>query len=166
MGRQAGGRRARREVPKFPQLGLPGSPTPGELLIQSDRRSSVQDLVELKEKQIEEATLEKAMELLTDPITGSKAKNKEVLGIVQIHVDDVFITAGPRFKSIVDRLERDFKAGTEDHNDVMFVGQRVQWVNRKTPQACIQVDQERKVEELAEILFDKSLQDIVTCTPR
>ena len=66
-----------------------------------------------------------ALELLLDPITGSKAKGKTVEGIVTIHVDDAFMTGTPAFKrKVVEALRKDFKVGSEDIDDYMFVGQR------------------------------------------
>jgi hypothetical protein len=58
----------------------------------------------------------------------------------------------------------------------MFVGQRVRWINSesnpkgrsKTAQVVklyIKVDQNKQVEELSEITFDKSLKDQVECNP-
>ena len=110
--------------------------------------------------------VEKALDLLLDPITGSPAKGRKVEGIVNIHVDDACMTGSSVLKlKVIASLRRDFKVGSEDLNDVMFVGQRVKWCDRGTSKARIQVDQERKVEELSEIEFDKSLKDEITCTP-
>ena len=110
--------------------------------------------------------LEAALNLLLDPITGSMAKNKKVEGILTIYVDDCFFTGTKYFhQQVVERLRKDFKVGSEDLNDVMFVGQRIRWINRKDPKkAHIQVDQETKIEELAEVTFDSSLRDHVICS--
>ena len=78
--------------------------------------------------------LEGALEMLTDPITGSPAHGKTVEGIVTIHVDDAFLSGTKFFhKKVIDALRRDFQVGSEDLNDIMFVGQRVRWVNRGKP---------------------------------
>ena len=54
--------------------------------------------------------------------------------------------------------------GSEDLNDVLFVGRRIKWVKRKDPlKMHIQVDQESKLEELSELAFDSSLRDDITC---
>ena len=67
-------------------------------------------------------------------------------------------------KTVVEGLRRDFKVGSEDKNDIMFVGQRIQWIDYESPgKRYIQVDQERKVEELSEIVFDSSLRDDLAC---
>jgi len=89
---------------------------------------------------------------MLDPISGSFAKGKIVLGILCIHVDDVFMTGCKRFLDLITgSLKRDFQIGSEDTNDIMFCGQRVRWVNKGKPGAYICVDQDLKVEELEEI---------------
>ena len=75
--------------------------------------------------------LDGALELLMDPVTGSTARGKTVEGIVTIHVDDALMTGSTVFvKQVVAGLRRDFKVGTEDINDVMFVGQRIRWLDK------------------------------------
>ena len=113
-----------------------------------------------------ELDIDGALELLLDPITGSKAHNKDTQGVVSIHVDDAFMSGNPTFKKkIMEALRKDFQGGSEDLNDVLFVGQRVKWIDRLDgKKKHIRVDQETKVEELAEINFDKSLRDDITCT--
>ena len=48
--------------------------------------------------------IDKAIEMLTDPIHGSKARGKKVVGITQIHVDDVFISGEKEFEQIVQKM--------------------------------------------------------------
>lgn len=73
------------------------------------------------------SAIDEAMDLLMDLVSNSKAKNKQVEGIVTLHVDDVFITGTTEFiKDITTRLSKDFQVGTLDKNDIMFVGQRIQ----------------------------------------
>jgi hypothetical protein len=109
-------------------------------------------------------TLEKALELLTDPITGSKARGMKVIGTVSIHVDDSFITGTPEFmKWIRGEFVKQFQIGSEDTNDVMFVGQRVKWIMKDGKKEFIKVDQEIKIEELGEIEFNSSLRDDLAC---
>ena len=101
-----------------------------------------------------------------DPITGSPARNMRVEGIVTIHVDDAFLTGTSEFtRRVTESQRKDFKVGSEDTNDILFVGQRVRWIDRKDPgRRHIQVDQETKIEELSEIVFDKQVKDNITCT--
>jgi len=114
----------------------------------------------------ESMTLEEAMDLLMNPVTGSPARGKQVEGIVTIHVDDTFMTGSKYFvKKVVDGLKRDFKVGSEDFNNVLFVGQKTQWRNKGKTESRIEVDQEIKIEELEEIVFDKSLKDDQLCPP-
>ena len=84
-----------------------------------------------------------------------------------IHVDDSLMCGTPKFKKLViDGLRRDFQVGSEDINDAMFVGQRVRWMdwyNAREGGAHIRVDQEKKVEELESVVYDKSLGDEVEC---
>ena len=109
--------------------------------------------------------LDGALDLLLDPITGSKAHGMQIEGICTIHVDDLFMTGNSTFiKRVVAGLKRDFEVGSEDINDVLFVGQRVRWQNKGQKDACITVDQERNIEELSEITFDSTLGDAITLT--
>ena len=100
-----------------------------------------------------------------DPITGSPAKGRKIEGIVTIHVDDAFMCGSPQFKKLViGGLKKDFQVGSEDINDCMFVGSRVQWKNRGLKDAHIVVEQERKVEELESITFDSTLKEDSLCS--
>ena len=107
---------------------------------------------------------ESALDLLLDPITGSHSRNKTVDGIITIYVDDCFFTGNQRFHdTVIKSLRRDFQVGSEDTNDVMFVGQRIRWMDRGTSKQHIMVDQEKKIEELSEIAFDSTVRDNVMC---
>jgi hypothetical protein len=119
----------------------------------------------LENQSISEKALEEAIEYLTDPISGSKAKGKVIEGIVTIHVDDCYITGGTAFAKVVDKLRKDFEVGHEDHNDAMFVGQRIHWREKGKPNGHIEVDQNVKIEELTEVNFDNSKGDKISCTP-
>ena len=83
-----------------------------------------------------------------------------------IYVDDAFFAGSKHFHGkVIANLRRDFQVGSEDMNDIMFVGQRVKWIDRKdAKKAHISVDQENKIEELSEIVFDSSLRDGITCS--
>ena len=118
------------------------------------------------QSQAKDLDIDGALELLLDPITGSKAHGKTVEGIVTIHVDDCFMCGTDKFmRDVVGKLRKDFQVGSEDKNDIMFVGQRIRWVNKGKPGSFIQVDQEKKVEELGEVTVDASLRDNLPCTP-
>ena len=111
--------------------------------------------------------LNAALDYLLDPISGSQARGKTVEGVLTIHVDDAFFAGTSVFhKNVIESLRRDFKVGSEDLNDILFVGQRVRWMDRTDPKKRhIRVDQETKVEELGEINFDTSSRDDITCSP-
>ena len=72
-------------------------------------------------------------------------------GVVCLHVDDLFSTGDDTFhKNVLAKLRRGFQVGSEDKDDMVFVGQRVRWKNM-----CVQVDQDRATEVLTEVAFDK-----------
>ena len=50
---------------------------------------------------------------------------------------------------------------SEHVEDVTFIGQRVRWNGN-----CIAADQDRAIEELTDIVLDKSLLDTQKCTPQ
>ena len=103
--------------------------------------------------------MDSLLELILDPITGSPATHKQVMGIACLHVDDLFTTGAPEFhKSIVDRIRKDYQVGSEDKDDIVFTGQRLRWQGK-----TLVVDQDRAIEELAEIPLDKGLKDETPC---
>ena len=112
-------------------------------------------------------TLEQAMDYLTDPVAGSPSRGKTVIGVICLHVDDRFCTGTDAFKrEVLGGIRKTFQVGSEDLNDVRFVGQRVRWENKNgNPKGCLVVDQEKAIEELHEVEFDKTLKDDVACTP-
>ena len=60
-------------------------------------------------------TLEKAMEHLVDPVTGSPPLNRQVIGVLCLHVDDLFMAGNAEFhQRVVEGLRRDFQVGSED----------------------------------------------------
>ena len=55
-------------------------------------------------------TIDKALELLLDPVTGSKAVGKRVEGVITLHVDDVLMTGSKEFSDrICANLNKDFR---------------------------------------------------------
>ena len=77
------------------------------------------------------ADVEQAMEYLLDPISGSAAKNKEVLVIICLHVDDLFLTGDSQaLDKVLASIRKDFKVGSEDNDDIQFCGQRVKWIGK------------------------------------
>ena len=123
-----------------------------------DKAESLLGALKSVHKENRELDLEGALEMILDPIYGSAAKNRTVEGVLCIHVDDAFMTGTESFKTkVIEALRRDFKVGSEDLNDVAFVGQRIRWAERDDPRnRHIKVDQGMKVEEMAGIVFDRS----------
>ena len=121
---------------------------------------------ELKKSQPK--TMESAIDYLLDPIAGNNAKGREVHGVVCLHVDDLCMAGDDTFrKAVIDSIKREFAVGSEDTNDIMFVGQRLVWkdATASTP-AHISVNQNLAVEALEEIVFDKKLKNEQPCTPQ
>ena len=57
-------------------------------------------------------------------------------------------------------IGQEYKIGSEDWNDIMFCGQRVKWIfDEEGTKQYINVDQERAIETLEEIVFDTKLGD-------
>jgi len=63
-------------------------------------------------------------------------------------------------KKTLDRIRKDFQVGSEDIDGVIFTGQRIRWKGN-----TLVVDQDKAIEELTEVQFDKSLKDDVACNP-
>ena len=89
-----------------------------------------QDLKSFAPKNVMQ-TLDSAVEYLMDPVTGSNCQGRTVAGIVCLHVDDLFM-AGDKFfhDRVLGGLRKDFQVGSEDKNDIMFVGQRIRWIGK------------------------------------
>ena len=72
--------------------------------------------------------VEKSIESLTYPISGSPSNGKRVSGIICLHVDDIFCVGDKElYHNVVASIGRSYEIGSEDINDVLFVGQRVCW---------------------------------------
>ena len=113
------------------------------------------------------------MEHLLDPFHGSNCEGRRVSGFICLHVDDLFMAGDKNFENVVLKgLRKDFSVGSEDKNDVMFVGQRIRWVNKSGTGSAsaetgskkfsgphIKIDQSLAIDDLEEMIFDKSLKD-------
>ena len=111
--------------------------------------------------------LEGAVDYLMDPVSGNNAKNRQVHGALSLHVDDLLMTGDDVVeKEIMGRLRKDFQAGSEDKNDCLFVGQRIQWKQDDKHGWYINVHQNVAIDELQEITFDKHLKDDTPLTPQ
>ena len=111
--------------------------------------------------------LEGAVDYLMDPVSGNNAKNRQVHGALSLHVDDLLMTGDDVFeKEIMGRLRKDFQVGSEDKNDCLSVGQRIQWKQDDKHGWYINVHQNVAIDELQEITFDKHLKDDIPLTPQ
>ena len=111
--------------------------------------------------------LEGAVDYLMDPVSGNNAKNRQVHGALSLHVDDLLMTGDDVFeKEIMGRLRKDFQVGSEDKNDCLFVGQRIQWKQDDKHGWYVNVHQNVAIDELQEITFDKHLKDDTPLTPQ
>ena len=63
-------------------------------------------------------------------------------------------------KKVLERTRKDFQVGSEDIDEIVFTGQRIRWKGN-----TLVVDQDKAIEELSEIQFDKALKDEVACNP-
>ena len=90
-----------------------------------------------------------AFEKMLDPIVGSLAAGKSVAGIINSFVEDPFGTGGTEMEQcVLARLRKDFQFLSEDWNDVTFTGQRIRWTKDPQSGPCIEVRQEKAIEEL------------------
>ena len=111
------------------------------------------------------------LEKLLDPYYGNKAKGRMPCGIISLHVDDLFMAGDTEFEErVLARLRKDYVVGSEDKNDVKFVGQRIRWTkdvsgSGAASAAHIEVSMQLAVDDLHEVIFEKSLKDSVACTP-
>ena len=106
-------------------------------------------------------SLDDILNYILDPIAGSPARGKEVIGTICLHVDDLFATGTPEFlKKLKADILTEFEIGSEASDNIMFVGQRVRWKDN-----TITVDQDVKIEELHEIKLPKGSRDDTKCDP-
>ena len=156
------------ETSSLANLSDANRPVPAVWEANSSARAAVRQSLRPAAEQFssKQLDLEGALDLLLDPITGSRARNKTVEGVLTVYVDDCFFTGSKVFhEKVIKNLRKDFEVGHEDLNDVLFVGQRIRWADKDKPQkAHIRVDQEKKIEELSEIAFDSSMRDQVVCS--
>ena len=126
------------------------------------RQSSKSTPLKRQEKPQEYSELiEEFMNNMLDPVSGSPSKGRKAIGLMVLHVDDLFITGSKRFwDEVVGKLKKDYQIGSEDKGDVMFTGQRIR--KQGIP---IVLDQDKGIEELSEIQLDKNLTDNMTCPP-
>ena len=67
--------------------------------------------------------------------------------------------------NILARLRMDFHIGSEDWNDVLFTRQNHRWTKDPQSGPCIEVSQEKAIEELEEIQVERSTKKVLHCIP-
>ena len=112
-------------------------------------------------------TIEQAIEHLLDPVSQNNAQGRKPHGFICLHVDDLFMGGDKVFEDkILASIRKDFNVGSEDKNDIMFVGQRLKWKTHDKYGPYISADQKLAVDAVEEIKFEKSLKDNIACTPQ
>ena len=93
--------------------------------------------------------MEAAFEKTLDPIAGSPATGKSVARIINLFVDHLFGTSGNEMEQrVLTRLGKDFQVGSEDWNNVTFIGQRIRWTLDSSNGPHIEVSQNKANDEL------------------
>ena len=102
-----------------------------------------------------------------DPVARNNAQGRRPHGFICLHVDDLFMAGDKVFESkVLSSLRKNFAVGSEDKNDIMFVGQRIKWKTHDKYGPYISVGQKLAVDAVEEVKIDKSLKDNVQCNPQ
>ncbi len=129
--------------------------------IQPEEKSLLREYVNLVT--MTEEDRERMLEYLLEPITGSPARNREVHGILCLHVDDLFFAGDSVFeKQVIENIAKDYQIGSRDKDDITFTGQHVKWDWKNQ---CIIVEQLKAIEELEEVPIPKGAKDTEACSP-
>jgi len=120
-----------------------------------------------KKKPSENLNLEDALELLMNASVRNNSQGRKPEGFICLHVDDLYMAGSPEFEQrVLTKIRKDFNVGSEDKNDIMFVGQRIKWKTHDKHGPYISCDQKLAVDQLEEIKVDKQLKDSMTCSPQ
>ena len=105
-----------------------------------------------------------AFEKMLDPIAGIPATKNSRVGI--FFVDDLFGTSGTEIEQrVLARLRKYFHGGAEDWNDVTFTRQRICWMKDPQSGSCIDVCQEKAIDELEVIPAERNTKEEPHWTP-
>ena len=108
-----------------------------------------------------------AIDMLLDPVAQNNAQGRRPHGFICLHVDDLFMAGDKVFADkVLANIRKDFNVGSEDKNDIMFVGQRIKWKTHDKQGPYISCDQKLAVDAVEEIKFDKHLKDNIACNPQ
>ena len=115
----------------------------------------------------EQVTISEAIDHLMDPVARNNAQGRRPHGFICLHVDDLFMAGDKVFESkVLSSLRKNFAVGSEDKNDIMFVGQHIKWKTHDKYGPYISVDQKLAVDAVEEVKIDKSLKDNIQCNPQ
>ena len=114
---------------------------------------------------VNDQKMETAFEKTLDPIAGSTATGKSVVGIINLFVDGLFGTGGNEMEQrVLTRLRNDFQVGSADWSDVAFIGQRFRWTQDSQNGPNIEVSQNKATDELEEIPVERNTKEDLQCT--
>ena len=132
-------------------------------ILYGDRKTSSNAI---KKNPQQELNLEDVLELLMNASVRNNSQGRKPEGFICLHVDDLYMAGSPEFeKRVLSRIRKDFNVGSEDKNDIMFVGQRIKWKKHEKHGDFISCDQKLAVDQLEEIKVDKQMKDNVPCSP-
>ena len=115
----------------------------------------------------EQLSIAEAIDHLMDPVSRNNAQGRRPHGFVCLHVDDLFMGGDKVFEQkVLSHLRKNFAVGSEDKNDIMFVGQRIKWKTHDKYGPYISCDQKLAVDAVEEIKIDKTLKDNIQCNPQ
>ena len=96
--------------------------------------------------------LEHALELLMNASVRNNSKGRKAEGFICLHVDDLYMAGSPEFqKPVLSKILKDFNVGSEDKNDLMFVGQRMKWEKHDKHGSFISCDRKLAVAILGQL---------------
>ena len=102
-----------------------------------------------------------------DPVARNNAQGRRPHGFICFHVDDLLMAGDKVFESkVLSTLRKNLAVGSEDKNDIMFVGQRIKWKTHDKYGPYISVGQKLAVDAVEEVKIDKSLKDNIQCNPQ
>ena len=115
----------------------------------------------------DQLSISEANDNLMDLVACNNAQGRRPHGFICLHVGDLFMAGDKVFESkVLSSLRKNFAVGSEDKNDIMFVGQRIKWKTHDKYGSYISVDQKLAVDAVEEVKIDKSLKDNVQCNPQ
>ena len=66
---------------------------------------------------------------------------------------------------VLARLSKDFQVGSEDWSDVTFTGQKIRWTKDSQSGSCVEVSQQKAIDELEEIPVERNTEEDLHCIP-